>query len=105
MSASTLGEHAPDDVALALETFGPHDRSGLGRHLDGAVFRVVVEDVDGRVRQRGLETGDGVADSHLLIVTRDEDGDAEGGVAHDRLPGGGEGQCGGEDNLVARGPQ
>ena len=41
-----VGEHAPDDVALALLPLGTNDRAGLGRDLARAVPAVVVVDVD-----------------------------------------------------------
>ena len=71
-----VGEHAPDDVALALLA----SRCGRSRRppprLARAVAAVVVVDVDGRAGQRGAEAGDGRRDRRFLIVARQEHGDA-----------------------------
>ena len=53
-----VGEHAADDIALAGQTFEADDGAGGAGDVGGAVGRVVVVDVDGRVRQRGLERCD-----------------------------------------------
>ena len=50
-----VGKHPPHHVALALMRLPPDDGAGRARDLDGAVGRVVVVDVDGRLRQGGAE--------------------------------------------------
>ena len=50
-----VGEHAADDMALALHPLGADDRARLGGNLAGAVAAVIVVDVDGGAGQRGAE--------------------------------------------------
>ena len=71
-----VGEHAADDVALALLALGADDRAGLGRDLARAVAAVVVVDVDGRAGQRRAEAGDRRRDRRFLIVAGQKHGDS-----------------------------
>ena len=71
-----VGEHAADDVALALLALGADDRAGLGRDLARPVAAVVVVDVDRRAGQRRAEAGDGRGDRRFLVVARQEHGNA-----------------------------
>ena len=70
-----VGEHAAHDVALALQRLPPHHGAG-GAGGGGAVGRVVVVDVDGRVRQGGAKIDDHGRDRHRLVVARDQHRDA-----------------------------
>ena len=63
-------------MALALLALGADDRARLRRDLARPVAAVVVVDVDGRVRQRRAEAGDGRGDRRFLIVARQQHGDA-----------------------------
>ena len=54
-----VGEHAADDVALALLALGADDGARLRRNLARAVAAVVVVNVDGRAGQRRAEPRDG----------------------------------------------
>ena len=71
-----VGEHAADDMALALLALRADDRSGLAGHLASIVAAIVVVDVDRGAGQRGAEAGDRRADRGLLVVARQKDGDA-----------------------------
>ena len=88
-----VGEHAPHHRALALARLAPDDGPRLARHGDRAVGRIVVEDMDGRARQRGAKGRHDGSDRDLLVVTGNQDGDtsrlvAVHGSAVPRLPGG-----------------
>ena len=50
-----VGEHAADDMALALLALGADDRARRARDLDRAVAAIIVVDVDGggRAARRG----------------------------------------------------
>ena len=45
-----VGEHSPHHVALALMHLPPHQRAGGAREVDRAIRRIVVVNVDGRLR-------------------------------------------------------
>ena len=82
-----VGEHSPDDIALALPALRPHHRAGLPGDLARPVAGVVVVDVDRRLRQRRPERRNDRGDRQLLVVAGDEDRgagrrrDGRGGVA------------------------
>jgi hypothetical protein len=71
-----VGEHASDDVALALLPLRADDRSGFGGDLAGPVAAVVVVDVDGRRRQRLAKAADRRADRRFLVEAGQKHGDA-----------------------------
>jgi len=71
-----VGEHAPNDMALALLALAADDGSGLRCDLPRPVAAVVVVDVDGGRRQSGAKTAHGRADRRFLVVARQEHGDA-----------------------------
>ena len=74
-----VGEHAADDIALALHPLGADDRARDAGIVDGAVAAVVVVDVDRRAGQRRAEGGDRLRDRRLLVVAGQDHGDAGGG--------------------------
>ena len=63
-----IGEHAADDMALALQPFPPHHGARGTRVQHGMVGGVIVIDIDNRVGQRRLEVGDDPADRGLLVA-------------------------------------
>ena len=65
-----VGEHAPNDMALALLLLGADDGTGFTCDFASAVAAIVVIDVDGRAGQRGAESGHGRSDRRFLIVAR-----------------------------------
>ena len=67
-----VGEHPPDDVALAPRGFGPHRDTRSGGNLGRAVRRPVVVDVQAGVRQGCPECPDRVGDRRLLVSARKE---------------------------------
>ena len=71
-----VGEHAADDVALALLALGADDGAGLGGGRYGAVAAIVVVDVDGGAGQRLPEAGDRGRDRRFLVVAGQKHGDS-----------------------------
>lgn len=67
-----VGEHPPDDGALALPRLGANDGSCVAGALGRAVGRIVVVDIDGRVRQRTPEIGNNLADGKGFVEARNE---------------------------------
>ena len=74
-----IREHAADDMPLPLLADGTDD--GTSRRSDGAavVGAVVVENVDVGAGQRLRKVPHGLCDRLCLIVTRQENGDAQTG--------------------------
>ena len=72
-----VGEHSADDVALALHPLGADLGPRSARQLDRAVAAIVVIDVDRRARQHGAEPLDRAHDRGFLVVTRQQDGNAQ----------------------------
>ena len=70
-----VGEHAPHHVALALALFLVDFGAGGARRRCGIVGRIVVEDEDGRARQRGAEVLDDFRDRHRFVVAGHQDRD------------------------------
>ena len=62
-------EHAPHHVAFALAHLAAHGGAGGTGDLGGAVGRIVVIDIDGRVRQGGGKIGDHLGNRNLLVET------------------------------------
>ena len=62
-----IGEHAPHHVALALAAFAAHLGAGLARHCGGAIFRIIVVDVDIGRRQRFAKVGHDRGDGRFLV--------------------------------------
>jgi len=82
-----VGEHAADDIALALHPFGANNRAGGCGDLTGAIAAVVVVDVDSGVGQRGSETGDRLRDRRFLVVAGQQDCDSRRvGIRHCPIP-------------------
>jgi hypothetical protein len=76
-----VGEHAAHDVALALQGLAAHDGAGGGGHLGRTVLRVVVVDVDPRLRKFAPEAFDDGADGGLLVIARQDHCDVEAGIS------------------------
>ena len=71
-----VGEHAPDDIALAA-VLDQHDgRAGLAGDIAGTVGRGIVEDVDRGFGQSGAKPGDDAGDGRRFVVAGEDDGDA-----------------------------
>ena len=65
---------AAHDITFALQRFGAdHGASGLG-NLDCAVARIVIVNIDGRVRQRLAKIGDDLGNGGFLVITGYENG-------------------------------
>ena len=86
-----VGEHAPDDVALALTRLAVHLGAGQTRLAGGAIGGVVVEDDDPGTRQGRLKAAHHRGDGGFLVEARQQHDDVETGKGNGR--GGGEG-CG-----------
>src|SRR5262245_54673715 len=67
----------PHYVALALMRLAAHFRAGGAGDRDGAVFRIIVVDVDGGRRQRLAEAGNDGRDRRLLVVAGHQHGNAQ----------------------------
>ncbi len=50
-----VGEHAPHDMAFALQLHAVHDRTRIGSDLRRAVTRIVVEHMNRCIGQRAAE--------------------------------------------------
>ena len=70
-----VGEHAPDDVALAAHRFGFDNGAGVRRSRSGRIGRVIVEDVNLGTGERRAKAPDHVTDRDLLVVARQDHGD------------------------------
>ena len=70
-----VGEHAPHHVAFALALFLVDLGAGGARRRGGIVGRIVVEDEDRGVRQRGAEVVDDLGDRHFFVVAGHQHGD------------------------------
>ena len=71
-----VGEHAADDMALALLPFGADDGAGFRSDLARPVAAVVVVDVDGAPGSACAEAGHGRGDRRFLVVARQQHGNA-----------------------------
>ena len=67
------GEAVADDHIVAFEHLGDH--VGRGGDFGRAVGGVVVVHVDGRVGQRRTEVAHHLANGHLFVIARQENGD------------------------------
>ena len=70
-----VAEHLPADVSLALTRLVPDDSAAGACDLGGAIGRVVVVDVDGRVGKFAAEVIDDLGYRRRLVVARDDHGD------------------------------
>ena len=68
-----VGEHPAHDTALAQPGVVADDRAGFARGLGRAVGRVVVVDMDLRLRQQTAEVADHLGDRRNFVETGDED--------------------------------
>jgi hypothetical protein len=71
-----VGEHAPHHVALALVNLAAHLGARPAGNRDGAVFGIVVVNVDGSGRERLAEISDNGRHRRLLVVARHQHGNA-----------------------------
>lgn len=68
-----VAEHLPTDIALALARLILDDSASRAGDLGGAVGRVVVVDVDGRLGKLAAEVIDDLADSQGLVIAGNDD--------------------------------
>src|SRR3546814_11327055 len=71
-----IGEHAADDIALALHTFRADDRTSRLGDFARPVTGIIVVHIDVGVRQGFPEAADRLRDRRFLIIAGQDHGDA-----------------------------
>ena len=74
-----VGEHAADDMTLALHPFGADNRPGGAGGVNRRVAAVIVININGGTGQRGAEIGNSLPNRCGFVVAREDHGDAGNG--------------------------